>query len=258
MLCWVGCCLMWLISALDESCSEVPPVDNSVFVAKEEGGQIMGVYLCIKGYHLVGEQSLTLSLSEEWEGSSPECRLGHCPEPVLENGRINYSGPVNASDKIVFKCNDGYILKGSNWSQCLEDHTWAPSLPICRSRDCDPPEIPSHGYFEGESFTSGSVVTYYCEDRYHLGGTRKLQCIDGEWSSSYPTCEPVQEAPRPAEQIALEKAILAFREIKDLCGATESFVRRLKESGVTMEELKHSLEMKKTKLKADILLKYRS
>ncbi|OBS63759.1 hypothetical protein A6R68_07702, partial [Neotoma lepida] len=43
---------------------------------------------------------------------------------------------------------------------------------------------------------------------YHLVGTQKLQCIDGEWNSSYPTCESIQEAPRPAEQIALEKAIV--------------------------------------------------
>ncbi|KAK7812503.1 hypothetical protein U0070_020783 [Myodes glareolus] len=220
MLCWAVCCLVWLISALDESCSELPPVDNSVLVAKEVEGQLLGDYLCIKGYHLVGKQSLVLNISEELDVSPAECRLGHCPEPVLENGTTNYSGPVSAGDKIMFKCIDGYILKGSNWSQCQEDHTWAPSLPICRSM-----------------------------------GTQKLQCVDGEWNSSYPTCEP---APRPADQIALEKAILAFQESKDLCNATENFVRRLKESGLTMEELKYSLEMKKIKLKEDFLLKYHS
>ncbi|XP_035298598.1 C4b-binding protein beta chain [Cricetulus griseus] len=256
MLCWVVCSLMWLISALDGNFSELPPVDNSVFVAKEVEGQILGVYLCIKGYHLVGKQSLVLNLSEEWDDSPPECHLGHCPEPVLENGKTNYSGPVNINDKIMFKCNDGYILKGSNWSQCLEDHTWAPSLPICRNRDCGPPGVPSHGYFEGESFTAGSVVTYYCRDGYHLVGTQKLQCIDGEWSSSYPTCKSIQEVLHLAEQIALGKAILAFQESKDFCSATENFVRSLKESGLTMEELKYSLELKKTKLKADILLKH--
>lgn len=86
-------------------------------------------------------------------------------------------------------------------------------------------------------------------------GTQTLQCIDGEWNSSYPTCESIQEAPKPAEQTALEKAILSFQESKDLCSATENFVGRLKEGGLTMEELKYSLEMKKIKLKADILLK---
>ncbi|CAH7196733.1 C4b-binding protein beta chain isoform X2 [Phodopus roborovskii] len=256
MLCWVVCSLMWLISAFDESFSELPPVDNSVFVAKKVEGQIQGVYLCIRGYHLVGKQSLVLSGLEEWVDSPPECRLGHCPEPVLENGNTNYSGPVNTNDRIVFKCNDGYILKGSNWSQCLEDHTWAPPLPICHNRDCGSPGIPSNGYFEGGSFTAGSVVTYHCRDGYRLVGTQKLRCIDGDWSSSYPTCEPIQEDPSQAEQTALRTAILAFQESKDLCSATENFVRSLRESGLKMGELKYSLEIKKTKLKADILLKY--
>ena len=258
MLCLVVCCLIWLISALDGSCSEPPPVNNSVFVGKETEEQILGIYLCIKGYHLVGKKSLVFDPSKEWNSTLPECLLGHCPAPVLENGKINSSGPVNISGKIMFECNDGYILKGSNWSQCLEDHTWAPPLPICRSRDCEPPETPVHGYFEGETFTSGSVVTYYCEDGYHLVGTQKVQCSDGEWSPSYPTCESIQEPPKSAEQSALEKAILAFQESKDLCNATENFVRQLREGGITMEELKCSLEMKKTKLKSDILLNYHS
>lgn len=256
MLNWIVCCLMWLISSLDEGCSKLPPVDNSVFVGKEIDGQTLGIYLCIKGYHLVGKQSFVFRSSEEWDVSLPQCHLGHCPNPVLENGTVSSSGPVNASDKIMFKCNDGYILRGSNWSQCLENHTWAPPFPICQSRDCEPPGIPDHGYFEGENFTSGSVVTYFCEGGYHLVGIQKLQCIDGSWNSSYPTCEPIQEASKPAEQIALEKATHAFQEGKDLCSAIENFVRSLKESGHTMEELKYSLEMKKTKLKGDILLKY--
>lgn len=33
------------------------------------------------------------------------------------------------------------------------------------SGDCDPPEKPAHGYFQGANFTSGSMVTYHCESR---------------------------------------------------------------------------------------------
>jgi hypothetical protein len=56
------------------SCSELPPVDNSVFVDKETEGQIQGIYLCIKGYHLVGKQSLVFDPSKEWNASLPECQ----------------------------------------------------------------------------------------------------------------------------------------------------------------------------------------
>lgn len=40
-------------------------------------------------------------------------------------------------------------------------------------------------------------------------GTQKVQCSDGEWSPSYPTCESIQEPPKSAEQSALEKAIVS-------------------------------------------------
>ena len=71
-----------------------------------------------------------LALTDHSLFSSP---VGHCPDPVLVNGEFSPLGPMNVSDKITFKCKEHYILKGSNWSQCAEDHTWAPPLPVCRS-----------------------------------------------------------------------------------------------------------------------------
>lgn len=246
--------LVWLISGSDaQNCPELPPVDNSIFIAKEEIGQILGTYICLQGYHLAGERNFFCNASKEWNAPAPKCRLGHCPDPVLVNGEFSSPGPVNMNDKITFKCNEHYILKGSNWSQCLEDHTWVPPLPICKSRDCGPPGNPAHGYFQGSNFNSGSTITYYCDKRYRLVGTRDQQCIDGEWSSALPVCELIEEVPKPALQIAVEKAFLAFQEREDFCKAIENFLNRLKENGLTMEELKYSLEMKKAELEAKML-----
>uniref|UniRef100_A0A4X1UMN1 Complement component 4 binding protein beta n=2 Tax=Sus scrofa TaxID=9823 RepID=A0A4X1UMN1_PIG len=237
-----------------QSCPELPAVDNSIFVAKEGEGQILGTYFCINGYHLVGEKTLFCNSSQEWNAPAPECRLGHCPDPVLGNGEFSHLETVNVNDTITFKCNEHYILKGSNWSRCREDHTWVPPFPICKSKDCGPPENPIHGYFEGIDFNSGSTITYYCKARYRLVGTQHQQCIDGEWSGAIPVCELIPEAPKTALQIEFEKALLAFQESEELCKATENFMQRLKKSGLTMEELKYSLEIKKAELKAKMLL----
>ncbi|XP_024428414.2 C4b-binding protein beta chain isoform X4 [Desmodus rotundus] len=243
--------VVWLISGSDvESCPELPPVDNSIFVAEEVKGQIWGTYFCLKGYHLEGERNFFCNASKEWNASTPQCRLGHCPDPVLVNGEFSPLGPMNVSDKITFKCKEHYILKGSNWSQCAEDHTWAPPLPVCRSRHCGPPGNPAHGNFEGRDFNSGSTITYYCEKGYHLVGTQEQQCIDGEWNSELPACELIQEVPKPAPQTECEKALLAFKETKELCKAIENVMQRLKECGSTMEEVKYFLELKKAELKA--------
>ncbi|XP_070252152.1 C4b-binding protein beta chain isoform X2 [Myotis yumanensis] len=244
--------VVWLISGSDESCPELPPVDNSIFVAKEAEGHVLGTYVCIQGYHLVGESTLFCNDSKEWNARTPRCRLGHCPDPVLLHGKFSFRWPVKVRDTITFTCNEHYILKGGNWSQCREDHTWVPPLPTCKSRDCGPPENPAHGYYEGKNFNSGSTITYHCEDRYRLVGTQEQQCIDGEWNGAPPVCELIPEAPKSARQIAHEKALLAFQESEELCKAVENFMQRLKENGTTMEELKHSLETKKAELEATI------
>uniref|UniRef100_A0A8C3VQ35 Complement component 4 binding protein beta n=1 Tax=Catagonus wagneri TaxID=51154 RepID=A0A8C3VQ35_9CETA len=250
---WFMCYLVvvWLISASDaESCPEPPAVDNSIFVSKEGEGQILGTYFCINGYHLVGEKALFCNSSQGWNAPAPKCLVGHCPDPVLGNGEFGPLESVNVNDTVTFKCNEHYILNGSSWSRCQEDHTWVPPFPVCKSKDCGPPENPMHGYFEGIDFNSGSTVTYYCEARYCLVGTQHRQCVDGEWSGAVPVCEPIPEAPKPALQIEFEKALLAFQESKELCQAVEDFTQRLKKSGLTLEELKYSLEIEKAELKA--------
>ncbi|MBZ3882754.1 C4b-binding protein beta chain [Sciurus carolinensis] len=189
--------------------------------------------------------------------STTECRLGHCPDPVLVNGEIQFVKPVNISDKITFKCNDHYILRGSSWSQCQEDHSWAPPFPICVSKDHRPPGDTAHGYFEGRNSTSGSTSSS-CEERYHLEGLQKQQDIDGDQGSILP-CERIH---KPGLQTGFEKALLklqnnlflrlAFQERKDPCSAIKNFMKRLKESGSTIEELKYSLEMQKAELEAKL------
>ncbi|XP_040118858.1 C4b-binding protein beta chain isoform X2 [Oryx dammah] len=178
--------------------------------------------------------------------------MDHCPDPLLVTDEFSSLEPVNVNDTFMFKCNKHCILKGSIWSQCQENHIWVTHSPVCKSRDCGPPETPTHGYFEGRDFKSGSTITYYCEARYRLVGTQHQQCIDGEWTSAPPICELIQEAPKPAE-LELEKALLAFQESKELCKAIKKFTQRLKKSDLTMEKVKYSLERKKAKLKAKML-----
>lgn len=242
--------LMWLISASQEkSCPELPPVDNSIFVGMEGEGLHLGTFVCVKGYHLIGQKNLSCTNSSEWDGPTPTCRVGHCPDPVLENGDTSSWGPVRENDIVTFQCSDSYILKGSNWSRCLQNHVWAPSLPVCKSRDCDPPGNPRHGYVVGRDFNAGSQITYYCKERFRLVGEQQQRCVDGEWSSARPSCELV---PDPV-WTRLEQALLAFQERKDLCEAIRNVTRQLEENNLVLEEAKHFLELKKAELEAKIL-----
>lgn len=241
---------MWLISTSHEkSCPELPSVNYSIFIGVEDEEYHTGTYICVKGYHLVGQKDLSCQASNEWDAPTPTCHVGHCPDLVLENGESSSQGPAQENDTVIFKCQDNYVLKGSNWSKCQEDHMWTPPPPVCKSRDCSPPQKPSHGYFVGRDFSSGSRITYHCRERYHLVGVQQPQCVDGEWSSTHPSCELT---PDPVGT-PMDQALLAFQQSNDLCEAMRNVTQILKENNLVMEELKHFLEIKKTELKAKLL-----
>lgn len=241
--------LMWLISASRERiCPELPAVDNSIFVGLEGEGLHLGTYICVEGYHLIGEKSLSCTSSSEWDAPTPSCRVGHCPDPVLENGASSSRGPAYENDTVVFQCSDGYVLTGSTWSQCRQNHLWAPPIPVCR-RNCDPPGKPRHGYVVGRDFNAGSQITYYCRERFRLVGRQQQRCVDGSWSSARPSCELI---PDPFWS-RLDQALLAFQEREDLCDAIRNVTQQFKGSKLRMEDAKHFLEMKKAALEGKIL-----
>ncbi|XP_037353609.1 C4b-binding protein beta chain [Talpa occidentalis] len=231
--------------AAAERCPEPASVDNSILVVKEEEGRLVGTFLCVNGYHLVGEKTLLCDASGQWSAPAPTCLAGHCPDPVLHHGKSSTWELARAGDNVTFTCAEGHVLKGSSWSQCREDHAWEPPLPICKSRHCGPPGNLSHGYFEGEDFNSGSVITYHCEERYRLVGVQERRCVDGDWAGEPPECERIPDSPEAVAQAQLKEALLAFQEKKEFCKAIENFMQRLKENGFSLEEVKYYLEMKK-------------
>lgn len=249
MLPWPVCMLVAMVTASAEHCPENPPVDNSIVVVKKEEGHLEETFLCVDGYYLVGEKTLFCNASGVWSAPTPICHVGHCPDPMLENGECSHLGPVSMGDAVTCQCAEGHILKGSRWGQCQKNHTWVPALPTCRSVNCDPPMNLAHGYFEGEDFNLGSTVVYHCEERYRLVGAQVLWCVDGEWSGETPVCELT---PQGAILVKIEKALLAFQENEEMCKALENFMQRLKEHGFIMEKVKYFLEMRKTELEAQL------
>ncbi|XP_060034292.1 C4b-binding protein beta chain isoform X2 [Erinaceus europaeus] len=185
-------------------------------------------------------------------GSAPW--VGHCPDPVLVNGQFSATGPVHVDDTVTFRCHEDHILQGSRWSRCLQNRTWAPPVPICKSRHCGHPGNPPHGYFKGDDFNAGSVITYFCEARYQLVGAQSQRCVDGEWSGHLPACKRIPERPKSAVQDALDKALLAFWESREPCHALGNFTQRLKRSGFRLKDIKFSLEMKKAELEGKTCL----
>ncbi|KAG8504409.1 C4b-binding protein beta chain [Galemys pyrenaicus] len=144
---WVLAAL-WLLAAADACpapavhCPEPAPVDYSILVVEEAEGRLVVTFLCVSGYHLVGEKTLLCDGTGRWSAPAPTCRAGHCPDPAPENGESSPPGPAHVNDTVTFLCAEGLVLRGSGWSQCREDHAWRPPPPICHSGECTRPPVP--------------------------------------------------------------------------------------------------------------------
>uniref|UniRef100_A0A8C8EDD1 Sushi domain-containing protein n=1 Tax=Otus sunia TaxID=257818 RepID=A0A8C8EDD1_9STRI len=150
------------------------------------------IYTCEPGYSLAGEPSIFCTTADGergvWSRPPPRCggRALPCPETTgLET-------MYRLGDLVVFECDFGYALKGSQESHCQFGGTWDPpllpqpifccfSLPVI---NCASPKIQHGEVAEGLStvYPSGANVTFRCHPGYVLWGSHEAKCQpDGRW-----------------------------------------------------------------------------
>ncbi|XP_028924309.1 C4b-binding protein beta chain isoform X2 [Ornithorhynchus anatinus] len=241
---------IWLlIPSVGGICPEPLAANHSILIVLEKEDETWVTYSCTKGYHLVGKKTLFCNASHKWDRPAPSCLPGHCPNPLVANGQRSppEQGPVAEQETVSFTCDDGYVLKGSGSSQCLENHTWSPPLPTCRTTNCPSPKKPAHGQFTANDLTSGSTVTYHCEEGFQLVGRLSRKCVDGEWSGEEPICEEAC--------VAHTQALLQLK--RNICEVVKEGIQ-LQKCQPRWEELKSSLEIKKLHLENEKLQLERS
>ncbi|NXJ01149.1 C4BPA protein, partial [Psophia crepitans] len=98
-----------------------------------------------------------------WSEPPPQCKVVKCDNPKVENGRktSGFAASYSYGHSVVFECNTGYFMVGSETITCGENNTWSPAKPTCEkttSQVCGAPSI-THGvvipaksvYEEGDS-----------------------------------------------------------------------------------------------------------
>ncbi|XP_010174404.2 C4b-binding protein alpha chain [Antrostomus carolinensis] len=143
-----------------------------------------------------------------WSEPPPQCKVVKCDNPKVENGRkkSGFGPSYSYRDSVMFECDPGYFMNGSDVITCGEDNTWSPPKPTCEkiSEDgCAAPEI-THGvvipvkavYAKGESVQQKCNANCTFPD-----GTREMAVTcqgQNTWSSLQNcACEPITSGYTP-------------------------------------------------------------
>ncbi|KAM7162866.1 complement factor H-related protein 5 isoform 3-T3 [Macrochelys suwanniensis] len=150
-------------------------------------------YECADGYQTINK--VTTGYTEcginGWT-PEPECFAIECEMLILAHGRISpMKGKYDDGDVVTFSCAKNFIRVGPDSSQCYH-FGWFPASPTCKEKTkaCGPPSSIVNGNFDSElheKYEHGDLVEYHCNLRFKMIGSRKIECIDGEWTSS-PSC----------------------------------------------------------------------
>ncbi|NWX49648.1 CR1L protein, partial [Steatornis caripensis] len=165
---------------------------------------------CDDGYAFKGRSNnivLQCTSDGTWDPAVPECAPElRCPKPDTAHGREIYKSKSDymVGTRLRLACDSGYVLRGSDSTECQADARWAPPLPFCDKVCGPPPQITSgqHSGLGQEQFLYGTEVTYSCAEGLSLIGDASIYCTsdDGEnltWSGPAPECRLVR-CPKPA------------------------------------------------------------
>ncbi|XP_057584225.1 complement receptor type 2 isoform X1 [Hippopotamus amphibius kiboko] len=199
------------------TCPPPPVIYNGVHTGSSSEDVLYGTtvtYTCNPGpergvkFNLIGESTIRCISNDQemgiWSGPSPLCKLSlpavQCSHVHVANG-YKISGkeaPYFYNDSVIFKCNDGFTLKGSSQIRCKAESTWDPEIPVCvKEAPCEPlkedlqvlpvdsPVVP---------------INTTCQDGYQLTGHAYRKCQDdknGIWFQEIPLCKVIYCQPPP-------------------------------------------------------------
>ncbi|XP_007939370.1 coagulation factor XIII B chain [Orycteropus afer afer] len=118
-----------------------------------------------------------------------------CEEPpLIENGAANLHSKIYYNgDKVTYRCENGYHIRGSNEITCKHGKWTLPPECVEHNENCKPPpDLINGAVVDGllESYPTGSSVEYRCNEYYLLRGSKMSHCQQGKWTSPPVCLEP--------------------------------------------------------------------
>ncbi|KAK5931122.1 hypothetical protein CgunFtcFv8_027298 [Champsocephalus gunnari] len=158
-------------------------------------GSICSV-LCEEGFDLIGGNMTKCSAQGNWSHALPVCQAKRCNPINPPHGSRSCSEPnglFSFGSLCKTTCDEGFLLNGTNSTECTSQGVWSADIPQCLAKRCPTRSSPSHGSLvcsgpHGE-FRFGSQCVSTCEEGFLLNGTADTECTSlGTWSTAIPYC----------------------------------------------------------------------
>ncbi|XP_042551824.1 sushi, von Willebrand factor type A, EGF and pentraxin domain-containing protein 1 [Dipodomys spectabilis] len=149
------------------------------------------LYTCKPGFELVGNSTTLCGENGDWIGGKPTCKPIECPKPKeILNGKFS-STNLHYGQTVTYSCDEGFRLEGSKALTCLETGDWDMAAPSCSAIHCNAPQPIENGFVEGADYRYGAMIIYSCFPGFQVSGHAMQTCEESGWSSSIPTCVPI-------------------------------------------------------------------
>ncbi|XP_053562659.1 complement component receptor 1-like protein [Bombina bombina] len=152
-------------------------------------------YSCNENFTFIGTSNISCGSDGTWSPEAPKC-IVTCSEPNVPNSK-RFPGSVSLftlKSEVLFQCNEGFFMKGSNLASCNIDSQWEPPLPECL-RACGPiprlPEAELKPKYVDKNLTENATVQYECRPGYNRipGSNNSIICLSNfSWSTPGQFC----------------------------------------------------------------------
>ncbi|XP_048063022.1 P-selectin isoform X1 [Megalobrama amblycephala] len=156
---------------------------------------------CDEGYKLRGKATLNCLSDGNWSAATPACEVVKCdPLKPSPHGSLQCSDPVEEfayGSTCWVKCDFGFVLNGTNSTNCTAHGNWSHTPPVCHAIQCPPfSNAPSFGSMSCTHPLSNnsynSSCEFKCEEGFELQGSDTTWCDHtGHWTHKPPTCTVV-------------------------------------------------------------------
>uniref|UniRef100_A0A6B0VGR4 Putative complement factor bb n=1 Tax=Ixodes ricinus TaxID=34613 RepID=A0A6B0VGR4_IXORI len=127
----------------------------------------------------------------------------HCDPLPNVSGLLVSTTNTRMGTKVVFSCEEGKRIQGSQQATCLPSGNWSADLPYCQVAECQDISGSSDGLVmvKAEDRVVGSRAHFSCPQGYGLRGQARVECLDtGQWSGPLPSCVEVRCSGLPAPE----------------------------------------------------------